>query len=429
MEAMKKQRISINADFPEKLKPIFQPYRYKILYGGRGGAKSHSVAAALLILGARTPLRILCAREFQASIADSVHKLLSDKINDIGLDLFYEVQRTTIKGKNGTEFIFAGLRHNVTSIKSMEGCDIVWVEEAHTVSKSSWDILIPTIRKPGSEIWLTFNPELESDETYDRFITNPPTDALVLKVNWSDNPWFPDVLRQEMEDLKKKDYDAYLNVWEGHCRTTLDGAIYANEIRQAIEDGRFTSVPWDKAKPVNVFFDLGRSDMTSIWFSQIIGFEYRIIDFFEDQGHAMDYYIQILQNRGYVYGTVWLPHDGKHKLLASNLTIEQQVRDAGFKVEIVPSISVADGINHVRTAFNRCWFDKAKCSDGISALTHYRYDVNPDTGQYSKEPKHDWACHSADSFRYQCIAYQYKPDREKKKSNPQRRQGGGWMAA
>jgi phage terminase large subunit len=235
------------AEFPAKLQCLFAPKRYKVLYGGRGGAKSWGVARALLIQGAAKPLRILCAREFQNSISESVHALLSDQIKALGLDGFYEVQNTTIRGRNGTELYFAGLRHNVTKIKSFEGVDIVWCEEAQTISKSSWDTLIPTIRKEGSEIWITFNPSLEADETYQRFVARPPTNSTVVKVNWSDNPWFPAVLRQEKDDLKAKDPDAYLTVWEGHCKQTLDGAIYANEVRKATEEGRFARVPYDEA--------------------------------------------------------------------------------------------------------------------------------------------------------------------------------------
>lgn len=234
--------MTIKAEFPEKLECLFQPARYKVLYGGRGGAKSWGAARALLIRGASRPLRVLCAREFQNSIKDSVHKLLADQIEALGLSDVYEVLDKEIRGKNGTEFAFRGLRHNVTAIKSFESADVCWVEEAQTVSKASWDTLIPTIRKPDSEIWITFNPELDTDETYKRFVLNPPPDSIVRKINWSDNPFFPDVLRAEKDHLKEMDPDSYLVTWEGYCRQTLDGAIYAKEIRDATADGRIAKV-------------------------------------------------------------------------------------------------------------------------------------------------------------------------------------------
>ena len=177
---------------PEKLAPLFEPRRYKVLHGGRGGGKSWSVAAVLLVMAADRPLRILCAREIQKSMRDSVHRLLRDQIVKMGMEQFYEVFDTEIRGANGSLFLFTGLQsHTVDSIKSFEGVDIVWVEEAHGVSKKSWDVLIPTIRKEGSEIWLTLNPDMDTDETYVRFIEAYSPDTWVVQINWRDNPWFP----------------------------------------------------------------------------------------------------------------------------------------------------------------------------------------------------------------------------------------------
>jgi phage terminase large subunit len=225
------------AEFPAKLACLFEPKRYKVLHGGRGGAKSWGVARALLILAAKTPMRVLCAREFQVSIKDSVHKLLTDQTYAMGLDSFYEITQTTIRGKNGSEFFFIGLKNNITNVKSFEGVDICWVEEAQTVSKTSWNVLIPTIRKDGSEIWVTFNPELETDDTYQRFVVTPPPNSVVQKITWRDNPWFPETLREEKDHLQVRDTEAYNTVWEGICRKTVDGAVFANEITMADLEG------------------------------------------------------------------------------------------------------------------------------------------------------------------------------------------------
>jgi len=188
----------LQAEFPEKLRCLFEPSRYKILYGGRGAAKSWGVARALLIKAAGNPLRVLGAREVQRTIADSVHRLIADQIALLGLIDLYTITDNEIRCVNGSVFFFAGLRHqDIGKIKSYEGVDIVWCEEAQTISKKSWDVLIPTIRKEGSEIWATFNPELDTDETYTRFVVRPPLDAQVVKINWNDNPWFPEVLDRE----------------------------------------------------------------------------------------------------------------------------------------------------------------------------------------------------------------------------------------
>lgn len=406
-----------NLELPEKLGFLLEPHRYKITHGGRGGAKSWGYAGALLALGAQKPLRIPCCREIQKSIADSVHALLKSRIANTPLESFYRVTETYIEGKNGTLFTFHGLKHNVANIKSLEGADICWVEEAQAVTKSSWSTLIPTIRKPNSEIWISFNPELETDETYQRFVKSPPTGAKVVKIGWEDNPWFPGVLKQELEDLKARNHDEYLNVWEGECKLTLDGAVYANEIRQATKDNRFTRVPWEQSKPVHCVWDLGRADMTAIWFCQMVGFEIRLIDYYEARGHHLTHYIKHLKEKPYAYGDQVMPHDADNELLASELTIRQQMKAAGFTVKVIPNKpgAVAEGINAARTIFSKCWFDQDKCADGIKALQNYRYDVDPDTGKVSAKPLHDWASHGADAFRY--LAANLKPDVARKPLN------------
>jgi phage terminase large subunit len=402
------------AEFPVKLEGLFKKARYKVCYGGRGGAKSWGIARALLILGAKSPMRILCAREFMTSMRDSVHKLLCDQIEALGLIGFYEITQASIRGKNGTEFAFVGLKNNVANVKSYEGVDICWVEEAQTVSRLSWNVLIPTIRKEGSEIWISFNPELETDETYQRFVVNPPEDCILTKINWSDNPWFPETLKLEKDALKARDLEAYNQVWEGLCRQTVDGAIFAKEMQQAELDGRITKVPYDATKPVHAVFDLGWSDATAIWFLQFVGMETRLIRYIEGNQQTMSHYLATMQTFGYVYDTIWLPHDAENKTLAAQgRSIDDIVRAAGYKTNIMPRVPVVDSINAARTIFPNIWFDKEKCADGLTCLRHYRYEVDPDTGQFSRNPLHDQYSHGADAFRY--IALMIKEPAKRKK--------------
>ena len=390
-----------NAQFPVKMASLFDKARYKVYYGGRGAGKSHSAAKALLILGAKSQIRVLCAREYQTSIKDSVHKLLCDQIELMNLHGFYEITQSAIRGKNGTEFAFVGLKNNVANVKSYEGVDYCWVEEAQTVSRHSWNTLIPTIRKEGSEIWITFNPELETDETYQRFVVRPPEQAVVQKINWSDNPWFPEVLALEKDSLKSRDPSAYQTVWEGLCRLTVDGAIFANEIQVAELDDRITKVNYDPTKPVHAIFDLGWADSTAIWFLQFVGMETRLIRYHEDSQKTISHYLALMQTYGYMYDTLWLPHDAQNKTLASNgKSIEEIVRAAGYKTRIIERTPVADSINAARTIFRNCWFDRENCYDGLQCLRHYRYDVDPETGQFSRQPLHDQYSHGADAFRY-----------------------------
>lgn len=437
---MEQQELT-EARFPARLRFLFKPARYKVLYGGRGGAKSWGIARALLIQGMNEKLLILCTRELQNSIEDSVHKILSEQIKALGFESFYKVQATSIIGANGTEFIFKGLKMNINSIKSFEGVDRVWVEEAQTVSKASWDTLIPTIRKEyadgtTSEIWISFNPLLETDETYKRFVLNPPSNAVVKKILWQDNPYFPQVLRHEMEDLKTKDYDAWMNVWEGHCRQMLDGVVYAKEIREATTGGRITKVPYDPSKPVHTFWDMGWSDSTAIWFAQAIGFEYRVIEYVEGNQRTIPEWVKILQSKPYTYGIDYMPHDAAAKALAAGgRSMEQMMRTLGRTVKIVPKLSVADGINAARTIFANCYFDEEKCADGLTCLRHYRYEVDKETGQFSRNPVHDHYSHGADGFRMLGVSLREKKDvpdiwkQKQVKTIQLPMQTGGWMGS
>lgn len=240
-------------EFAPAFAPLFSPARHKVFYGGRGGAKSWAFARALLLKAAETPLRVLCAREFQVSIADSVHRLLSDQIDALGLQHLFTVQQNSITSACGSLFIFKGIRKNIREIKSLEGIDICWVEEAESVSKESWDILIPTIRKQGSEIWVSFNPGTPDDDTWKRFVLNPQPGAVVVKVGWEDNPWFPATLREEMEYCRRTNPDAYAHTWGGEPLTISDAQIfkgrYVVEPFETPEDARFYhGTDWGFAK-------------------------------------------------------------------------------------------------------------------------------------------------------------------------------------
>jgi phage terminase large subunit len=416
-----------NAQFPVKMAGLFEKARYKIYYGGRGAGKSHSVAKALLILAARSPIRVLCAREYQTSIRDSVHKLLCDQIELMNMHSIFEITQNSIKGVNGSEFAFIGLKNNVANVKSYEGIDIAWVEEAQTVSRMSWNTLIPTIRKEQSEIWVTFNPELETDETYQRFVVKPPENAVVQKINWSDNPWFPETLSLEKDALKSRDPSSYQTVWEGLCRLTVDGAIFANEMQVAELDGRITKVAYDATKPVHAIFDLGWADSTAIWFLQFVGMETRLIRYVEDNQKTISHYLALMQTYGYMYDTLWLPHDAQNKTLASNgKSIEEIVRNSGYKTRIIERTPIADSINAARTIFRNCWFDRENCYDGLQCLRHYRYEVDPETGQFSRNPLHDQYSHGADAFRYIGLMIN-EPKPRRRVQNQNYGQPNSWM--
>lgn len=238
----------LDIEFHPKFAPLFEPKRNKVYYGGRGGLKSWAVARALLLRGAKEKLFILCTRELQGSIQDSVHRLLSNQINELKLESFYDIQKNRITGLNGTEFVFEGLKNNVTKIKSFEGADICWCEEAEAISEHSWEVLLPTIRKPGSEVWITFNPSDELDPTYQMWIVNPPKDTVVVKTSWRDAEemgWFPEELRQQMLDCKEKNYKKYLHIWEGEPNADYEDSIIQPEWVLASIDAHLKIRNWE----------------------------------------------------------------------------------------------------------------------------------------------------------------------------------------
>jgi phage terminase large subunit len=394
--SVSKTRIEI----PQKLLPLFQPKRYKVIHGGRGSAKSWSVARALVSIGATKPIRVLCARETQKSIQESVHRLLKDQIESLGLDQFYTIQENKILGTNGTEFTFAGIRQQgVANLKSYEGTDICWVEEAQVVSKKSWDVLIPTIRKPGSEIWVTFNPELDTDETFSRFVVRPPEESIVIQMNWQDNPWFPPELDKERRQWLDRDPVGYLTTWEGKCRPAVEGAIYANEIEATQREGRIRAVPYDPQLKVHTVWDLGWNDSMSIICVQRVASEVRVIDYIEDSHRTIDSYVMQLQERKWNWGTDYIPHDGAHRDFKSGKSTQELLQTLGRNVQVLARGNPEEGIRLARMIFPRAYFDADRCTELVNHLKRYRRQINQVT-QEAGAPLHDEHSHAADAFRY-----------------------------
>jgi phage terminase large subunit len=398
------REISFQADVPEVFADLFEPKRYKVYYGGRGGAKSWGFADALLLLGTgiiegyKRPLRILCARELQKSIADSVHKLLSDQISVLGLDEFYEIQKTTILGINGTEFLFNGLKHNATEIKSTEGIDICWVEEAERVSDASWELLIPTVRKEQSEIWISFNTKQPTDATYKRFVYGADNDTLIKKVSFRDNPFFPEVLERERLKLKAKDFKAYEHVWEGEFDSRYSGAVYAKWMADLKQKGRITNrVKHDPDYPVFTLWDLGYGDMTTIWFYQEAPGEVLIIDYYENNGEGIGHYCDLLKTKEYRYKAHYVPQDAGKKLMEANgrSIVEQALKDHGIKMFIVPETTHANRQEGLRKVLPYCWFNSDNCHAGIEGLMAYAYVYDEELQAFKKEPLHNWASHAS----------------------------------
>ena len=377
------------------------PVRYRCLYGGRDGAKSHSIARWLLAKGFSKQERILCTREIQKSIADSVYRLLADLVIELGLDRFYEVQKNYIFGENGTQIAFHGLSgETALSLKSYEGTSIVWIEEAQVITKKSWEILEPTIRMPKSEIVLSFNPGMDTDETYKKFVLNPPDDAIVAKVGWEDNPWRSIVLDSARERMRLKSPDDYDHIYGGECRPAIEGAIYYNEVSKLRSDGRLANAPYDPMLKVHLVCDLGFNDFMSLILVQRLGSEIRVIRYIEDRQRYIPSYSQELNDLKLNYGKLYLPHDGRAKHITGS-SAQEQFEKLGWRVEIVEDIGVEQGIRKAREIFPRIIMDKENAGELLNRLGRYRRRVNSE-GQASS-PVHDDESHGADGFRYLAI--------------------------
>ena len=396
------------ARFPKKLRFLFQPSRYKVCRGGRGSAKSWSIARCLLIQGSQRPLRVLCTREVQKSIQQSVYQLLKDQIANLGLGAEYETLATEIRGRNGSLFLFSGLSDmTAESLKSFEGVDIVWVEEAQSVSKSSWDILIPTIRKEGSEIWISYNPQLESDETHQRFTMKPPPDCVNVEVNWRDNPFFPKVLEAERQHaqatMRPEDYE---HIWEGKCRPAVEGAIYFNEMSHA--GSRIANVPHDPLLKTHAVWDLGFNDSMAIILVQKLSSELRIVGYIEGTQRTLaDYSAELkalrLDDQPMNWGDHFLPHDGFAKRHQTGKTDADVLRALGWSVRRVPQVDVEGGIKRAREVFPRVYFNKTRAERLIECLKRYRRHINQATSEPGN-PVHDEFSHGADAFRYMAVS-------------------------
>lgn len=384
---------------PKAFEFLFSPARYKVAYGGRGSGKSWSFAAALLIIGLQKPTRVVCAREFQNSIDESVHKLLSDLIKTHNLP--YVIEKYRIYSANGTEFVFKGLsKQDAAAIKSLEGADICWVEEAQSVSSASWENLIPTIRKEGSEIWVSFNPTTEGAPTYQRFVVNTPPSAQVHKVNYNHNPFFPAVLEVERAHMQSVDPITYRNVWLGEPRTFSEGAYFREQMEALQKSGRIGDYPHNSSKRVFTFWDLGWGDSTAIWFIQPTnGSSFNVIDYWEGSNIALpDIVRTVIKDKPYNYGKHVLPHDGDHGNLQTGKSHADILRELGLPVQIQPRTSNLDrDVNNIRLTLPLCNFNEKTTTEGRAALCAYRQEQDQKTGLWKFV--HDWSSHGVDAFR------------------------------
>lgn len=432
--------MTLNLKVARAFKPLLQPRRYKGAYGGRGGAKSHFFAEQVLLKTYVEPTRVVCIREVQNTIKDSVFQLLVDKINANGVRDFYDIVDNEIRGRNGSLIIFRGMKdHTAEGIKSLEKYKIAWVEEAQTLSAKSLKLLRPTIREEGSEIWFSWNPRF-ADDPVDEFFRGekPHPQAISVAVNWNDNPWFPQVLMDEKDADFAKDPDMAEHVWNGAYQVISEGAYYARLLLQAERDGRIAALPHNPALPVYTAWDLGVGDDTSIWFAQRSAGWIHVIDHYATNGQAAAHYVDLLKSKPYTYAKHILPHDAESREWSHGQSRLDTLRQLGLRdLSVLSRVPVDDGINAARLLLPITRFDRDKCKSGLESLRQYRREYDENKRTFKPTPLHDWTSHDADAFRYLAMGLEpdaaVPPDIPKYSSRRKKGQtasdGDAWMTA
>lgn len=410
---------SLSIPTAEVFEPLLAPSRYKGLFGGRGSGKSHFCAEKLIDDSLyEKGLRSVCIREVQKSLKDSAKRLIEDKLQEMGLGERhgFKVFKELIETPGDGVILFQGMQdHTAESIKSLEGFGRAWVEEAQTMSANSLKLLRPTIRGENSELWFSWNPRRKSDPVDMMFRQGEaPTDSVLVRANWNDNPWFPAVLEQERKDCLKNDPDQYDHIWEGGYISVADGAYYAKNLAEARLAGRIGRVSPDPLMTYRLFADIGgtgaRADAFTLWVAQFIGQEIRVLDYYEAVGQDLASHLTWMRSRGYSpdKAQVWLPHDGSTFDKVYAVSYESALKDAGYTVTVIPNQgkgAAAKRIEEGRRLFPAMWFNEETCQAGLEAIGWYHERKDP-VRSVGLGPDHDWSSHAADAFGLMCVAHQ-----------------------
>lgn len=399
---------TLRIETPRAFLPLLDPKRYKGAHGGRGSGKSHFFAECALEKCLWEGARIVCIREVQNSLKDSVRQLLVDKMDSLGVRNQFDLTRDEVRGPDGSLIIFRGMNDaNAENIKSLEGYDVAWVEEAQTLSQRSLDLLRPTIRKPGSELWFSWNPRFRSDPVDEFFRKRKPDSAVCVQVNHNDNPWFPEALKDEMAGDRLADPKKAAHVWDGAYEAAPEGSYYGTELVQADAEGRITSLLIDPALPVHTAWDLGVARNMRCWLFQLSDSQWRWLECikFTQPGlaHAAEELKKRQQAKGFTWGTHLWPHDGEAVDVGSvsGDTRKQTFAKLGFNVEIVPSGkgAVADGIEAVRRVLKTSKWDRDGCEEGLEDMRGYVRKFDKIHNRYVDEPDKNGCDHTADAKR------------------------------
>ena len=389
--------------------PLLHPARYKGAWGGRGSGKSHFFAEKLIDDSLYEPgMLSVCIREVQKSLKQSSKRLIEMKLRDLGLGekdgfkVFNEIIQTPGDGV----IAFQGMQdHTAESIKSLEGFKRAWMEEAQTISATSLNLLRPTIRAQGSEIWASWNARRKTDPV-DLMLRGlqQPTGAVVVKANWQDNPWFTPELEQERLDCLRMQPDQYGHIWEGEYVTVSSGAYFARQMADARSEGRISPVSADPLMTYRAYWDIGgtgaKADACAIWIVQFVGLQVRVLNYYEAVGQELSTHVNWLRANGYGAALCVLPHDGASNDKVYRVSYESALKGAGFDVRVVPNMgqgAAMTRIETVRRVLPSVWFNEATTEGGRDALGWY-HEKKDEARGIGLGPNHDWSSHAADAF-------------------------------
>ena len=406
---------------PAQLQPVFEgKAQFRGAYGGRGSGKSRSFATMAAVKGLMCAQAgesgiIVCAREFQNSLADSSMAEVKAAIEAHPfLAAAYEVGEKYIRTRDGRiDFAFVGLRHNADSIKSLSRIRLLWCDEAEAIPEASWVKVIPTVRENNSEIHVTWNPERKNSATHIRFRENPPANSKIIELNFRNNPWFPSALEALRREDEQKRPEIYEHVWEGGFATVHSGAYYAKLLAEAAREGRIGHVARDPLLPIRVFCDLGgtgaRSDAFAMWVGQFLGREIRLLSYYEALGEPLAVHVQWLRDHGYDKAEIILPHDGGTHDRIYDISFDSAFRAAGFKTRVIPNQGRGAArlrIEALRRLFPSVWFAERQTEAGRDALGWYHEKRSDDHREIGLGPEHDWASHAADAAGLMAVVYE-----------------------
>lgn len=424
---------AVDLEYTNSFYPVIRSdKRIVVAWGGRASGKTWGFCQLLLIEGIKRPIRCVCVRETMASMDDSVYQELCDAIHRLNLENFYTIESKKIRGNHSwprdplnpkapqySEFIFKGIRDDPYQIKGLAGITHTFCDEAANISEQSWDLLEPTIfRNRGCKMYISFNPEKEDSYTWQHWVIKPPIDVDVVKMNYVDNQWLEPELLSAIEHLKTANPKKYRHIYLGEPIKHLEGVVYEQELLDAEAEGRIADVKYQPGYPVEAFWDLGTGNAMAVWLAQKVGQKFHIINYIEHIGKTFDYVMGQLTNcLPYGVDKYWLPHDGKSRHHLSEFTAEQQARNKGKSVTVLPRLGISEGIDAVRTLFPLMYFDQKRCEHGLKMLSSYHYNTKPSIVngklKFSDHPVHDETSNCADALRY--LALSLKTPKEKKR--------------